>query len=74
MVMSELDRQIATLDTLDRDELMNTCTEQAWKIMALQRELDLAKIEIQELKKIKQEYGKIVLEGLVRVHAKENVP
>jgi len=74
MCMSDLDRQIAALDQMDRDELRSACEEQIWEIVALKRELDVAKAELVDLKEVKNDYAKIVLGGLVKVHAKENIP
>ena len=74
MCMSELDRQIAALDRMDRDELRSACEEQILEIVALKRELDAAKAELVDVKEVKNDYAKIVLGGLVKVHAKENIP
>ena len=72
--MSELDRQIAALDRMDRDELRSACEDQILEIVALKRELDAAKAELVDVKEVKNDYAKIVLGGLVKVHAKENIP
>ncbi len=74
MCMSELDRQIAALDRMDRDELRSACEDQILEIVALKRELDAAKAELVDVKEVKNDYAKIVLGGLVKVHAKENIP
>jgi len=74
MCMSNLDRQVAALDTMDRDELRTACEEQIWEIVALKRELDVAKAELTDVRFVKNDYAKIVLGGIVKVHAKENIP
>jgi len=74
MCMSGLDRQIAALDTMDRDELRTACEEQIWEIMTLKKELDVTKAELTDVRLVKNDYAKIVLGGIIKVHAKENIP
>lgn len=74
MCMSELDRQVAALDHMDRDELRTACEEQIMENVALKKELDVAKAELTDAKIMKNDYAKIALGGIVKVRAKENIP
>lgn len=74
MAMSELDRQVAALDRMDRDELRTACEQQIWEIAALKRAFDVAKAELTDVRIVKNDYAKIVLGGIIKVHAKENIP
>lgn len=53
--MSELDRQVAALDTMDRDSLRTACEEQLFEIAILKTDLEVMKrqnaILKEELKK-----------------------
>jgi len=64
MCMSELDRQVAALDRMDRDELRTACEEQIMENMALKTALDVAKAELTDVRLVKNDYAKIVLGGI----------
>mgnify|MGYP001027411434 FL=1 len=74
MCMSELDRQVAALDRMDRDELRTACEQQILENVGLKKELDVAKAELTDVRIVKNDYAKIVLGGIIKVHAKENIP
>jgi hypothetical protein len=42
--MSEIDRQVAALDSMDKDELRTACEEQLFEIEVLKTDLEVMKI------------------------------
>ena len=56
--MSELDRQVAALDSMDKDELRTACEEQLFEIEALKTDLEVLKKQNallkEEIKSIKE--------------------
>lgn len=56
--MSELDRQVAALDSMDKDELRTACEEQLFEIEVLKTDLEVMKKQNtllkEEIKSIKE--------------------
>ncbi|HUN19570.1 MAG TPA: hypothetical protein PLJ05_08320 [Caldisericia bacterium] len=56
--MSEIDRQVAALDSMDKDELRTACEEQLFEIEVLKTDLEVMKKQNtllkEEIKSIKE--------------------
>jgi len=69
--MSELDREVASLDRMDRDDLRVLAEAQLVEIYTLRRQNAVLKEEILEMTAKKNDMAKIALGGLVKVNGKE---
>jgi hypothetical protein len=65
--MSELDREVGTLDRMDRDDLRVLAEAQLVELHTLRRQVRVLKDELYDMTTKKNEMAKIATQGIVTV-------
>jgi hypothetical protein len=65
--MSELDREVGTLDRMDRDDLRVLAEAQLVELHTLRRQVNVLKQELYDMTTKKNEMAKIATQGIVTV-------